>query len=356
MNDKVQYIPRDSFADVFKGIAIILMVIGHCGCPQFLHDYIYLFHMPLFFFISGYLFKYDYVNQPMAFVKRRLKSCYLPFVKFSFIFLLFHELLVPLGFTNSYSLPQYLHKIIMVLILTETDPFVGSFWFLIEMLVSSVIFILFSFLLSRLKYGGERRKMLLLIAISIIAISIFGIFQIHIPKISIRSFEAVIYMALGYLARSFKFNPNGWSSILSLVILAFILNYCPIHLGSLSDGGMDIHNHIDAFVYLIVSQLGLVGIFGMTKMFCKSFLSPILSLAGRSSLGILTWHCFTIAILVNFCACLFPEIKIDYCLPLSISSLWFVISIFSLLLAMCMHQLYTFCENSLTMQQTNRCH
>lgn len=54
------------FFDIAKGIGIILVVIGHCipdataqggiSSPFFkaLHDIIYSFHMPLFFFIAGY--------------------------------------------------------------------------------------------------------------------------------------------------------------------------------------------------------------------------------------------------------------------------------------------------------------
>lgn len=39
---------------IVKGIGIILMVIGHASSP--FHDFIYLFHMPLFFMISGFFF------------------------------------------------------------------------------------------------------------------------------------------------------------------------------------------------------------------------------------------------------------------------------------------------------------
>lgn len=45
---------REIWIDVLKGIAIILVVIGHnCSMP-FAH-FIYTFHMPLFFLISGFL-------------------------------------------------------------------------------------------------------------------------------------------------------------------------------------------------------------------------------------------------------------------------------------------------------------
>ena len=52
---------RIEWVDISKGIAIILMIIGHSGIPHFLNNWIYSFHMPFFFFISGVLSKQ--VNQ-----------------------------------------------------------------------------------------------------------------------------------------------------------------------------------------------------------------------------------------------------------------------------------------------------
>ena len=51
--------------DAIKGVAIILVALGHCiyvfGSNIFalklLDKWIYIFHMPLFFLVSGYLFK-----------------------------------------------------------------------------------------------------------------------------------------------------------------------------------------------------------------------------------------------------------------------------------------------------------
>ncbi len=44
---------RDKTLDVLKGIGIILMVVGHSGSR--LANFIYLFHMALFFMASGYV-------------------------------------------------------------------------------------------------------------------------------------------------------------------------------------------------------------------------------------------------------------------------------------------------------------
>lgn len=47
---------RDRTLDSVRGYAMILMVLGHCGLPYVLRNPIYSFHMPLFFFITGWFF------------------------------------------------------------------------------------------------------------------------------------------------------------------------------------------------------------------------------------------------------------------------------------------------------------
>lgn len=49
---------RNPLIDYMKAIGIILMVMGHSGSPITL--WIYLFHMSLFFIISGYCIKEYY--------------------------------------------------------------------------------------------------------------------------------------------------------------------------------------------------------------------------------------------------------------------------------------------------------
>ena len=48
---------RIETADRLKALCIALMIVGHCTIAPGLHDLIYLFHIPLFFFVSGYFFK-----------------------------------------------------------------------------------------------------------------------------------------------------------------------------------------------------------------------------------------------------------------------------------------------------------
>ena len=50
---------RDSTIDIMKGIGIILVILGHAIQNNYvpLNKVILSFHMPLFFFVSGMLFK-----------------------------------------------------------------------------------------------------------------------------------------------------------------------------------------------------------------------------------------------------------------------------------------------------------
>lgn len=47
---------RDRTLDLLKGVGIILMVLGHMHFNASFERYIFGFHMPLFFVVSGYLY------------------------------------------------------------------------------------------------------------------------------------------------------------------------------------------------------------------------------------------------------------------------------------------------------------
>ena len=76
------------------------MVIGHAEAPEFIHNFIYVFHMPLFFITAGYFFSRKYLKDPKTFCIKRFKGLYLPFLKWSFIFLVLHNLWFRIGLLN----------------------------------------------------------------------------------------------------------------------------------------------------------------------------------------------------------------------------------------------------------------
>ena len=47
---------RNVTFDIMKGLGIICMILGHIPIGGITQQVIYSFHMPMFFFISGYFF------------------------------------------------------------------------------------------------------------------------------------------------------------------------------------------------------------------------------------------------------------------------------------------------------------
>ena len=78
---------RLKWLDIAKAIAIMLMVVGHTSIPSIASDFIYAFHMPLFFIASGWTTKWNKYSFG-DFVKRRCRSLLLPFFFYSVIVLL----------------------------------------------------------------------------------------------------------------------------------------------------------------------------------------------------------------------------------------------------------------------------
>lgn len=69
--------------DFAKGIGIILVVWGHANGP--FSQYIYQFHMPLFFFISGMLFCNSQIDSFFGYAQRKLKALLVPFWKYNLL-------------------------------------------------------------------------------------------------------------------------------------------------------------------------------------------------------------------------------------------------------------------------------
>ena len=77
---------RDNSIDIAKGIGIFLVVIGHCvNSKTYPGIFIYTFHMPLFFMISGLCFNYERHKIFLPFLLSRLKTLILPAFIFTVI-------------------------------------------------------------------------------------------------------------------------------------------------------------------------------------------------------------------------------------------------------------------------------
>lgn len=79
---------RTQSVDIAKGILIILVVVAHAQA-DIVHDIIFIFHMPLFFVISGFLIRQEKLLKT-GYVRGKIKHLIIPYM----IYLMLDMLLV----------------------------------------------------------------------------------------------------------------------------------------------------------------------------------------------------------------------------------------------------------------------
>ena len=81
---------RLSWLDVLKGIGIILVVIGHVYSNRTVFNWLYSFHMPLFFLAAGWVYKEKSV---LTDIKRRIQTIVVPYFSFGLLVLLYWQVI-----------------------------------------------------------------------------------------------------------------------------------------------------------------------------------------------------------------------------------------------------------------------
>lgn len=116
---------REHWVDTMKALLITSMVLGHTLPDGVMVVLIYAFHMPAFFFLSGYLYR----PRPL---KRLISSFLIPMIVFGVVNFCFFTAIhfIPQGRSLLDVLGQYVRS---VLISGVTSPFTG-FWFLMTLI------------------------------------------------------------------------------------------------------------------------------------------------------------------------------------------------------------------------------
>ncbi|MBQ2838898.1 MAG: acyltransferase family protein [Muribaculaceae bacterium] len=80
----MEKVKRLDYVDVCKWLGISLVIFGHIKMPNEVLQWIYAFHMPLFFVLSGYTYRAQKIDKD--FLMKKIKTIYVPFLLFALIF------------------------------------------------------------------------------------------------------------------------------------------------------------------------------------------------------------------------------------------------------------------------------
>lgn len=222
-----QKIAEFSFLHAF---AILLVVLGHSfyQTNSLIVDWMYQFHVPLFFFVSGYLFNVS-VNekplQPYIYLSRKAVRLLLPYFALS-----------TLLFVPKVLLSQYMVRPIQaswneyaLMLIYPYRNVNGSYWFLPTLFLIFVVIV--HFFLQRLKHRTS-------LTVTTLLLTLLALANISLPFSHDTLFNVIgvihyaFYFALGYFVFSFglmRFLDEGKTAFL-VFLFTFVVSIIGLHV------------------------------------------------------------------------------------------------------------------------------
>jgi polysaccharide biosynthesis protein PslL len=219
--DSLSMMQRIRWLDIIKGIGILLVVAGHIF-KLYVKATIFLFHMPLFFFLGGCLFKpsKDYLNYLFR------KSVHLLIPYCAFLLVLYSKEAYFLFNDNPISSAHIL-KIAANLVLGGRllTMWTGIFWFVTCFFLTQQIF---NVLVTTFKKRTVVCIMVIFYVLSLINSFFFR--DVFVPWCANVVFAALPFFAFGYYYRSINFGPVSicFSLFLMCIAITLIVNDIPI--------------------------------------------------------------------------------------------------------------------------------
>lgn len=283
---------RDDKITIAKAIGIILMVVVHAGLPQMEANFIIMFHMPLFFIVSGYCFKEKYLSNNTDFIKRKIKGLYIPYIKYALLFLLLHNLFFHLniyndsyGFKNGvshiYSIKEYIIKAFHIITgMWDHEQLLGGYWFIKQLFLSSIL----SFFILK----NWQRHLLFILTIIMLICFLTNYFNFRIPYIGVDSLTllSTFFFILGYYIQKHKLPSNS--------TLFNILHFIIVLISSiLFPTSMLKFNYTNLIPYTIAAIAGTLLTLNLSSLILKlqyKIIRNTFLYIGNNTLPILTFH------------------------------------------------------------------
>lgn len=295
MNSKMNYINKNRiyWIDIYKAIAIILVVIGHA--TGMFNKYIYLFHVSAFFFISGYVAK----NNNEKFDVLVLKKLYTLILPLLVCLLINAEVMFLLSARGTYEYWfgdfEYIgYGNIVKNFIWEGSIWtwlLGPCWFLVVLFLVSVC--------SKITWDMSNSNTIIFLLYSVF-IYAWGYICIHnnylvdvsysLRKVMIAQF----FYSLGYvIKKNFGERINNTGLVISIILFLISLSLL-IAIGNISNMKVDyadeefgniIYNTLNGFV-------GIICIFAVSNIIARlnKKVSKFFCFIGQNTMGVLLFH------------------------------------------------------------------
>lgn len=283
MNNSVTYI---------KAIAIVLMVWCHAMRDVTL---VSMFHMPLFFFVSGYCFKWQYLDSPTKFISQKLKGVYWPYVKWSIVFLILR-----IGYkglvSHCYTYMDVVDRGKRIFFnMSYHEQLLGGFWFLKTLFCASVISYLSIYLsINILKTKNSRILEMMVLCMGLLCFVCCLVlnddpyFMLPYVEIGPREFLASTFFISGVLFSRLRLQKMPLPYILVSSFVVFVGSfYWDMAMTDMP------YESLKLPPYLLTAVLATWALYSLPWERMNEKAAKIFLFIGNNTLTILTWHFLT---------------------------------------------------------------
>lgn len=284
---------RIEWIDILRGIAMYFVILGHAFVSRtdIFRKYIYSFHMPLFFFVSGLTYK-DKNYKFKDFIKDRFIKIIIPYLIINIVvFIIKHILHLFLDIYNNLSIELSLKALIKAF--GNSLPCIQS-WFLPCLLIVELIF----YLLKRLIKSET------VLFIAVICVSSLGYFLSGYSFEALEFFHintaivAILFYYFGYIYMK-KFKDlkirNNFINILVIIFFLIVSIFLQKHNSYIS---MNVNKYGNIILFILSSVMSII--FYMKISMLISNKDKAFKYIGTHSMFFLGYHAFFLTIIKRY--------------------------------------------------------
>lgn len=286
------------YINILKGIAILLVVIGH-AMDGIIHNYAYSYHLALFFFVTGVLYnEKKYGDNPALHFGNKVKNNWTKFVEYTSLIGLLHFVCVFLGKYNfiegeRWNFYIFRNYFVNNMVMDNTEPLCGAMWFVAPLIVSSGLLgvIVYAGNVIKKTFNQEVFKHMVIIFLSIVCL-LLGRERILLKfTLGLRLDIALLVTPLligGYYIRTYIKDFRQYLKIyIAIPCFIITLYFCKKgFVNSLVDQNVEIK------LFYLLSIIGIYQSMYFANFLCKysKIISAIFSFIGRYTFEIMAFH------------------------------------------------------------------
>lgn len=289
---------RIAYLDLAKGVGMLLVVIGHVEyVPESVRQFIFAFHMPLFFLISGILIweKQDEKKNFIELVRKKLRSIMLPYVAFSVLYFLIEGSRLAIRGLDGWN------NLFRQLFQTCCLQGVSTLWFLPALFMSELLFL---GLLKRFKQRGSIGMVSILVLLTVCLNALeYAAYEQHAQSIAwgmlhdvcsmlLRNLFCVGFVCIGYYIGKWLLPKvrNGWLEPIGAVLLLGLTWLIGMYNSSVNLRYLYLGNFLLCMVGAVAGSMAVLFLCRFLERLPIGAVKRPLAYYGRNSLIVMVTH------------------------------------------------------------------